>query len=48
MGFQDRGYSRDSRQPFMADWTAVMTIMVINIAIWVGVGGAWWKVLGLW
>ena len=35
MGFQDRGYSRDSRQPFMVDWTAVMTIMVVNIAIWV-------------
>ena len=35
MGFQDRGYSRDSHQPFMADWTAVMTIMVVNIAIWV-------------
>ncbi len=35
MGFSDRGYSRDSYQPFMADWTAVMTIMVVNIAIWV-------------
>jgi len=35
MGFQDRGYSRDSHQPFMADWTAVMTIMVVNIALWV-------------
>ena len=37
MGFSDRGYSRDSYQPFMADWTAVMTIMVVNIAIWVAV-----------
>ena len=35
MGFSDRGYSHDSHQPFMADWTAVMTIMVANIAIWV-------------
>jgi len=35
MGFQDRGYSGGSHQPFMADWTAVMTIMVVNIAIWV-------------
>ena len=35
MGFSDRGYSRESHQPFMADWTAVMTIMVANIAIWV-------------
>ena len=35
MGFSDRGYSRDSGQPFMADWTAVMTIMVVNIAVWV-------------
>jgi membrane associated rhomboid family serine protease len=35
MGLSDRGYSRDHGQPFMADWTAVMTIMVANIAIWV-------------
>jgi membrane associated rhomboid family serine protease len=35
MGFSDRGYSRDSHQPFLADWTAVMTIMVVNVALWV-------------
>ena len=35
MGFSDRGYSRDQGQPFMADWTAVLTIMVVNIGIWV-------------
>ncbi|MFM8709209.1 MAG: rhomboid family intramembrane serine protease, partial [Planctomycetia bacterium] len=35
MGFSDRGYSREPSQPIMADWTAVMTIMVVNIAIWV-------------
>ncbi|NCY02400.1 MAG: rhomboid family intramembrane serine protease [Planctomycetia bacterium] len=35
MGFSDRGYSRDDHQPFLADWTAVMTIMVVNVAVWV-------------
>ncbi|MFM9197201.1 MAG: hypothetical protein ACKOWG_15945, partial [Planctomycetia bacterium] len=35
MGFSDRGYSRDPGQSLLADWTAVMTIMVVNIAIWV-------------
>ena len=35
MGFSDRRYSPDSRTPFMADWTAVLTIMVVNVAVWV-------------
>jgi len=35
MGFSDRGYSHDHGRPFMAEWTAVLTIMVANIAIWV-------------
>ena len=35
MGFSDRGYARGSATPFMADWTAVMTIMVANVALWV-------------
>lgn len=35
MGLSDRGYSRDSGPPFMADWTGVMTIMVANITLWV-------------
>lgn len=35
MGFSDRGYSRDSHQSFMADWTGVMTIMVVCVAVWV-------------
>jgi membrane associated rhomboid family serine protease len=35
MGFSDRGYFRDRGQPFMADWTAVLTIMVVNIGLWV-------------
>lgn len=35
MGFSDRGYSFDDRPPFMAEWTAVITIIVINVAVWV-------------
>jgi DASS family divalent anion:Na+ symporter len=29
-------------------WMLGALISVINIAIWVIVGGLWWKVLGLW
>jgi len=29
-------------------WRLGFIVSVINIVIWVGVGGAWWKVLGLW
>jgi DASS family divalent anion:Na+ symporter len=29
-------------------WRMGLLISVINIIIWVGIGGAWWKVLGLW
>jgi len=25
-----------------------LLISVVNIVIWVGLGGLWWKVLGLW
>jgi len=35
MGLYDRGYSRGPSAPFLADWTAVVTIMVANIGIWV-------------
>ncbi len=35
MGFSDRRYSYDDRGPFMGEWTAVLTIIVANIAIWV-------------
>lgn len=34
MGFQDRGYYRRD-DVFAPDWSAVMTIIVINIALWV-------------
>ena len=34
MGFADRRYSR-SNPSFMDDWTAVLTILVANIALWV-------------
>jgi membrane associated rhomboid family serine protease len=34
MGFQDRGYYRRD-DAFAPDWSAVMTIIVINIALWV-------------
>lgn len=29
-------------------WRMGLLISVINIVIWVGIGGLWWKVLGLW
>lgn len=35
MGFSDRGYSRGPAPGFMADWTAVVTLMVATIAVWV-------------
>jgi DASS family divalent anion:Na+ symporter len=34
--------------PVGAWWRMGLLISVINIVIWVGIGGAWWKVLGLW
>jgi divalent anion:Na+ symporter, DASS family len=33
----------------MADWWRIgALISVVNIVIWLGVGGLWWKILGLW
>ncbi len=29
-------------------WKVGFLVSVINLAIWVGLGGLWWKVLGLW
>jgi DASS family divalent anion:Na+ symporter len=29
-------------------WRIGLIVSVVNIAIWVGVGAAWWKLLGLW
>ncbi len=29
-------------------WVLGFIVSVVNIVIWVGVGGLWWKVLGLW
>ncbi len=29
-------------------WRMGLLISLINIVIWVGIGGLWWKVLGLW
>jgi DASS family divalent anion:Na+ symporter len=29
-------------------WKIGFLVSVINLAIWVGLGGFWWKVLGLW
>ncbi|MDR3670195.1 MAG: anion permease [Holophaga sp.] len=34
--------------PIVTWWRLGFIISVVNIVIWVGVGGAWWKVLGLW
>jgi membrane associated rhomboid family serine protease len=35
MGFNDRRYSYDDRGSFMAEWTAVLTIIVATVAVWV-------------
>lgn len=33
----------------MNDWWRIgFIVSVVNIVIWVGVGGLWWKILGLW
>jgi divalent anion:Na+ symporter, DASS family len=33
----------------MNDWWRIGAIIsVVNIVIWLGVGGLWWKLLGLW
>lgn len=29
-------------------WRVGFIISLVNIVIWLGVGGAWWKILGLW
>lgn len=29
-------------------WRTGLLVSVVNIVIWVGLGGLWWKVLGLW
>lgn len=29
-------------------WFFGFLLSVVNLVIWLGVGGAWWKVLGLW
>jgi DASS family divalent anion:Na+ symporter len=29
-------------------WRYGLLISVVNILIWVGIGGLWWKLLGLW
>lgn len=33
----------------MSDWWRIgALISVVNIVIWLGIGGVWWKILGLW
>jgi DASS family divalent anion:Na+ symporter len=34
--------------PIVTWWRLGFIISIVNIVIWVGVGGGWWKVLGLW
>ncbi|UCC83786.1 MAG: anion permease, partial [Gemmatimonadota bacterium] len=29
-------------------WRLGLLVSVVNIAVWLGVGGAWWKLLGIW
>ncbi len=48
MGFADRGYYRSSDR-FRPEWTAVITLIVANVAIWVGnlLGGSQFSVNNL-
>jgi hypothetical protein len=33
----------------LADWWKLgALISVVNIIIWLGIGGLWWRILGLW
>jgi hypothetical protein len=34
MGYQDRGYYADRRQPFAAEWSGVNAIIALNVAVW--------------
>jgi DASS family divalent anion:Na+ symporter len=29
-------------------WSLGLVVSLVNLAVWVGVGGIWWRVLGLW
>lgn len=29
-------------------WKTGFIISLVNIVIWMGLGGLWWKVIGLW
>jgi len=29
-------------------WTVGALVSVVNISIWLGIGAAWWRLLGLW
>jgi DASS family divalent anion:Na+ symporter len=34
--------------PLSTWWKVGLAVSVVNIVIWVGIGAAWWRVLGLW
>jgi len=34
--------------PIVAWWGVGLAISIVNLVIWLGAGGVWWKVLGLW
>ncbi|WP_082378354.1 anion permease [Propionispora sp. 2/2-37] len=29
-------------------WRQGFTVPVINLIIWLGIGGVWWKIIGFW
>lgn len=35
MGYHDRGYWQPPRERFAADWSAVMTILIVTISVWI-------------
>ena len=44
-----RDHKNDPRQLTFADWWRVGAVLsVVNLAIWLTVGFAWWKWLGFW
>jgi DASS family divalent anion:Na+ symporter len=29
-------------------WRLALVVSVVNAVVWLGIGGVWWKVLGMW
>ncbi|MBI3049218.1 MAG: anion permease [Acidobacteria bacterium] len=42
------GPVQERHVPLGTWWRIGLIISVVNIAIWVGIGAVWWRLLGLW